>query len=405
MPFFCANIYKSHKIFKTMTKLLTSFLCFIAIQFSLSAQNIPDPNFAAAIRQQCPNCINSNNNLTPSAASLQTLIVNSQYIDSLDGIGGFTSLRRLECGSNRLTTLPALPSTLEQLICPSNQLTILPTLPNRLKVLHCFDNLLDSLPAMPDSLDILYCYENRLTNLPALPNRLINLRVQNNLLNSLPALPDSLLYLNCSNNLFDSLPTMPDSLIWLYCGNNRLTTLPILSTVLQDLNCANNQISILPDLPVDLRILDISGNNAVRCLPYLPVFFSTLNATSTSVRCLPNWPRYLHPTPNLVLCDDVNNWYNCPTFTHINEELGINNSLKIIPNPNNGIFSVQRENVSTKPVNVLIYNQFGQLVYSQNNLLSDNSIDINLNHLNAGVYRLQVIDERAISSQSLIIAK
>lgn len=388
-----------------MAKFITSFLFFVAFQCLLAAQNIPDANFAAAIRQQCPSCINSSDNLTPAAALLETLRVNNQYIDSLDGLSGFVALRRLECSGNDLITLPDLPDSLTVLICGSNQLTSLPVLPNGLKVLHCFDNQLDSLPTIPDSLDILYCYQNQLISIPALPQRLINLRVQNNLLSSLPALPDSLLYLDCSGNFFDSLPTMPDSLIWLYCANNRLTTLPILSTVLQDLNCANNQISILPDLPIDLRILNISGNNAIRCLPYLPLFFSTLNATSTSVRCLPNWPRYLHPTPNLVLCDDVNNWYNCPTFTPINETLGINHSLKIIPNPNKGIFRINIETAATQTANVLVYNQLGQIVFSQQAQINANFIDMDLSELSAGVYQLQIASAGVISTQSLIISE
>jgi len=37
------------------------------------AQNIPDANFAAAIRSQCPTCIDASNNLLPPAASLTEL--------------------------------------------------------------------------------------------------------------------------------------------------------------------------------------------------------------------------------------------------------------------------------------------------------------------------------------------
>lgn len=41
------------------------------------AQHIPDPNFATAIRKECPACIDANNNLTMNARSLTELNVST----------------------------------------------------------------------------------------------------------------------------------------------------------------------------------------------------------------------------------------------------------------------------------------------------------------------------------------
>ena len=47
---------------------------------------------------------------------------------------------KLDCGDNRITALPELPSSLTRLNCNSNQLTALPELPTSLTWLMCFGN-------------------------------------------------------------------------------------------------------------------------------------------------------------------------------------------------------------------------------------------------------------------------
>ena len=121
----------------------------------INAQNIPDTNFAAAIRTDCPTCIDASNNLLPPAASLTFLNLHTKNITNLTGIGGFTGLERLDCRFNQLTTLPVLPASLIKLECSGNQLTILPALPNTLTWLECSGNQLTSLPALPTGLTYL----------------------------------------------------------------------------------------------------------------------------------------------------------------------------------------------------------------------------------------------------------
>ncbi len=88
------------------TKLV--FALYFSIVFSQKAisQNIPDANFAAAIRTACPTCIDSSNNLLPAAAGLTYLDVSGKNISNLTGIGGFSSLTNLNCGQNHLAVLP-----------------------------------------------------------------------------------------------------------------------------------------------------------------------------------------------------------------------------------------------------------------------------------------------------------
>ena len=141
-----------------------------------TAINIPDANFATAIRTACPTCIDGSNNLTAAAATLTILNVYHKSIMDLTGIDGFTSLQTLDCTSNSLTFLPALPTGLISLNCYSNYLTSLPTtLPSSLRNLDCSINKLTSLPiALPSSLRNLDCSGNySLTSLPdSLPSSL-----------------------------------------------------------------------------------------------------------------------------------------------------------------------------------------------------------------------------------------
>ena len=96
----------------------------------------------------------------------------------------------INCASNELTELPAIPSTLQILYCQNNQLTALPALPSTLQRLDCENNQLTVLPALPSTLQELYCYNNQLTVLPALPPTLQILYCQNNYLTEEPKVPE-----------------------------------------------------------------------------------------------------------------------------------------------------------------------------------------------------------------------
>ena len=95
-------------------------------------------------------------------------------------------LNFLSCENNQLTSLPALPSSLESLNCSSNFITTIPNLPPLLSVLQCDGNNLTSLPVLPPSLEILTCSDCPITTLPNLPDTLYILNISNTPLTCLP---------------------------------------------------------------------------------------------------------------------------------------------------------------------------------------------------------------------------
>lgn len=247
------------------TKLV--FALYFSIVFSQKAisQNIPDANFAAAIRAACPTCIDGSNNLLLPAASLINLDVSGKNISNLTGIGGFTGLQTLNCSENQLTNLPNLPSGISDLNCNQNQLAGLPALPTGLTVLSCDNNLITGLPALPSSLSLLFCQNNQLISLPVLPNNLTDLYCINNQLTTLPTLPNNLIKIECRGNQLTSLPVLPSSLTELICNANLITSLPTLPGTLTKLRIDTDKITCLPNSIIGLQVYN--ANNTLITTP------------------------------------------------------------------------------------------------------------------------------------------
>ena len=242
---------------KWLFLVLTSILGTLPTQ----AQTITDNAFAGAIREVCPTCIDDANKLLFPATTLTSLDISNKGVSDLTGIGGFTSLKSLNCHSNKLTQLPALPSTLTTLQCDVNQITSLPTLPAGLTTLSCSYNQLPFLPNLPNTLTALACNNNQLTNLPDLPNTLTSLTCSNNQLVALPnALPAGLKTLFCLSNKLTQLPTLPNSLATLYCQENQISCLPALPSSLSVLYLDADKISCLPTAIADLKVYNAKGN-------------------------------------------------------------------------------------------------------------------------------------------------
>lgn len=147
-------------------------------------------------------------------------------------------------GFNISQYLDSLPSNIREIQLQEKNLKWLPDLTRftQLRLFSCSNNKLTSLPALPDSLETLFCSNNILTNLPALPLSLKELYCDNNKLTSLPLLPDNVLFtINCSNNQLTILPKIPDSLYMLYCYNNQINYIPE-GKGMKILNCYNNPI-------------------------------------------------------------------------------------------------------------------------------------------------------------------
>lgn len=295
------------------SSLLSLLLFFSMALASTQAQNIPDANFAQAIREACPECIDADNNLLPPAQSLAQLDVSMKDISNLTGIAGFINLESFTgnnnnrllsvpalpvnlknlymSGNQQLSSLPVLPGGLVSLYCMSNpQLTSLPELPTGLKSLVCGTNGLTTLPALPEGLKSIFCVENRLTGLPTLPNSLTSLDCSRNPLVSLPSLPNNLATLRCSGNDLTSLPDLPNSLSFVDCSYGQLTSLPAFPAGLA-LNCSYNKLTSLPKLD-GLTFLNCS-NNQISNLPALPDGLGTLFCFSTDITSLPTLPNSL----------------------------------------------------------------------------------------------------------------
>lgn len=190
-------------------KKLFPLLSFVVTALAQSqAQHIPDAFFANRIRQECPACIDANNDLTLVAQTLTRLDVNRDSIADLTGISGFTMLDTFICSFNQITALPTLPPNLRYLDCATTHLTSMAALPNTLEYLDCSSVDMTTCPTLPPSLQHLICKGTNFTALPALSSLpLTHLNCYGNTFTNLPALPTSLIYLNCYHNQLVSLPT------------------------------------------------------------------------------------------------------------------------------------------------------------------------------------------------------
>lgn len=304
------------------------FFLLFGLSNGLRSQNIPDDNFAFAIRIACPTCIDSNDNLLAPAQNITLLDMRLKAITDLTGIDGFTNLRTLYVGENLLTVLPNLPPKLTYLDCEANQLTTLPALPSSIFNLYCRNNQLTSLPVLPSGLAYINVSKNKLVSLPTLPTSLKGLDCFNNLLMALPDLPKSLQSLDCSNNQIRCLPFIPASLqTFVYSGNsiscfpNKTSlngSLPVCGLpdanftlairdvcpecldacfrlvksvvdTLTSLNISNRNITDLTGINTfkSLKNLNCSKNQLV-CLPSLPLTLTTLQLDADKINCIPN---------------------------------------------------------------------------------------------------------------------
>lgn len=262
------------------------FLFACATLTAATAQHIPDNNFADAIRQDCPPCIDANNDLLPTAQTITSLNVPNKNISDLTGIAGFTSLEVFNCSYNNLSSIPALPATITSFTCSGNQLTSLPVLPAALQYLVCNNNQLVSLPSMPPDLRNLECSYNQLTSLPTMPANMQGIVCRSNQLTSFPTITsNSFTYLDCSYNQLTSLPAMPGILLMVYCNNNQLTSLPSMQG-LWTLDCSHNLLTNLPTMGSGLNELDC-GNNLLTSLPALPGGMIDLMCDSNQLTTLP----------------------------------------------------------------------------------------------------------------------
>ncbi len=305
-------VAKFIKLYKTIL-LFISCLWFSGSSDALAQNNfaVLDTNFVSWLNSNIPAAMSSKNLLDTASTSVKartSIDISNSDIADLSGIQYFTSLKYLDCSSNKLTALPALSRTLDTLNCGDNYLTVLPDLPNSLMFLDCRQNHLTALPELPKELDLLICGFNPFTSLPALPNSIKILSFEENHFTSLPDLPGSLVFLKCAVTPITSLPSLPKSLKILICSSNLLTSLPALPDSMTSLHCENNQLTNIPALPGNLDTLDCSGNSLTK-LPDLPDSLLYLTCQQNELKSLPALPNRLS-----VLVCGFNPFTNLPAL-------------------------------------------------------------------------------------------
>ena len=237
-----------------MKKILLLPVIFMIMQqgFAQVYVNIPDPAFRSFINTLIPGSIvgNDMNASHPGVVSLTVMNLIDPTITNLSGVEYFSNLVSLNCSFISVTTIPALPATL-----------------NYLNVAYCPLQFLPQLPAAMESLHMNNCGISTLP--PSLPPNLQFLGISGNSINSVPPLPSTLTYLICDNNNIAFIPSLPQGLLFLDCRNNEPanihTFLPQLPNSLQSLMAAANDIFCLPNIPTNPNFT--SDIPATVCLP------------------------------------------------------------------------------------------------------------------------------------------
>lgn len=201
---------------------------------ALGETNFPDPAFLDCVRAFDTD---GDGALSESErASVTSLDVRAKGIRSLEGVGFFPALTRLNCIGNALTELP-LDQTphLTNLLCNENQLTELDlSQVPRLEVLHCHDNRIAALdPSAAPLLRELACGDNPFETLDV---------SRNGALQYLIYMGGPLKTLTLGDN---------EALLDLWCAYTLVTEL--------DLSHAPN-LELLGIERSDLVFLDLSGN-------------------------------------------------------------------------------------------------------------------------------------------------
>ncbi len=320
---------------------------------------VPDDNFEQSLIDKGLDMAPLDDSVSASIISFVTVLdVNSEYIQDLAGIEGFTNLVTLHCYNNLITNLDLSQNlALENLSCYTNQLTSLDVSNNvALKGLNCTNNLLErlDLSANPelaglncqnnqiDSLNVknnyllayLSCRKNQLSHLDLSNNNALeNLDCFDNNLSSLDVHNKaSLNYLDCGQNQIKDLNVSGANLGNFYCAYNQLTTLDLsTNSSLLRLECFNNEITELDLSDKGYLWLLICNNNKIASLDL------TDNTALIDFVCHHNELTGLNLETNILL-GSVNCSYNEITST-----------IDLSSNPD--LLSV---NVSHNPVEIVI---------------------------------------------------
>jgi hypothetical protein len=87
--------------------------------------------------------------------------------------------------------------------------------------------------------------------------------------------------------------------------------------------------------------------------------------------------------------------------------MGINNfkaqALSISPNPNEGSFQIDCKNKIGENASIRVYNNLGQLVFQKQIKIESGFLPIDLSSLSKGIYAIELLTEKSISSGKVMI--
>ncbi len=356
---------------------------------------------------------------------LKYLSCNENQLSSVD-VSACEALVTLKCDENKLTSIDVNTNTkLLRLSCDDNLLINLDVTKNIiLSDLSCKNNQLSNLDlSLTSNLRELYCFNNKLFSLDVSGHaNLWAFECGKNLLASLDVSANTeLKRFYCENNLFPSLDVSANSLLKNFiCGSNQLSNLDVsLNTDLEELVCSNNQLTSLdvsanPAMwKLDCRVnqltsLDVSANEAMSVLICDINQLTSMNMTMLNLDNINFFKAKSNPGLTCISVDDPTNvpltisdavdagvMFSSACETTSTKDISFT-SIKLFPNPTTGF--VHLENISAESEYMRVYDNVGQLVYTVQNP----GTDVNISHLNSGMYYI-VISEREIHYSGILI--
>ncbi len=327
---------------------------------SLKAQTaIPDPIFEQAL-------IDLGYDTGPPDGYVPTENINTVIelsvfdigITDLTGIQDFTSLRKLMCFYNYLTSLDVSQNLLlTHLYFYNNQVTSIDVSNNsNLEVLLCGDNNLTSINVLgATNLETISCSENYLSNLDVSDNTHLEI-------------------LACGDNELSSLSLTDNShLKHLYVKNNYITNLDISNnSFLEKLWCNNNQLLFLNvqnGINSSFTEFHATGNPNLLCIQVDNVEWAENN-----------WSGFVDPVSNFST--------NCVIGINENDFL----KFSFNPNPANNLIQIKSsENfTSSNQLAVTVSNSIGMNI--EEFPLNHTSITKDISHYPTGLYFFVIRD-------------
>jgi len=93
-----------------------------------------------------------------------------------------------------------------------------------------------------------------------------------------------------------------------------------------------------------------------------------------------------------------------PTFTRDKNE---SSSCTILPNPSNGIFTLNMNSSQTDQLELAVFDMVGNRVYSEKNLVIAGQLNktVNLTMLLEGIYFMKISGEHGMTTRKMVIKK